>query len=426
MNPVRAKFELIHNDLEANVTKIYRRHDLAFIYDLCIHSVIQFRFQGDLVRKGWVEALIIGDTRCGKSESIDRLSRHYRSGEMVSGEGASYAGLVGGLQQIQNHWSITWGKMVLNDRRALTVDEFQGLSIEAIGRLSGVRSSGMAEINKIQSERTLARVRLFALANPRGRRPLAGFNTGMHAIEDLIGAPEDIARFDVCGTVASKEVPVEVINAYVRPIVPHVYTSAACAKLVNWAWSRRPDDVVWQKGTEHAVLDAATALSKKFAPPLVEPAEQRIKVARLSVAAAARVFSTDDGRRVVVTPAHVEFVAQFLEEVYCKPSMALDIYSAAKHSETHLHDSKAVKEKLALLPADFRGLLSDAPSFSERDVQDFGSLSRDAAADLCSFFVRQRCVKKGRFGYHKLPAFTKFLRLLSSGRDPGDDSEPPF
>lgn len=424
---VAAKFQEIHNDLEANVTKIYNRHDLLTVLDLVAHSVLQFPFQGDLVRKGWVEALVVGDTRCGKSESAIRLTQHYRAGEIVTGENASYAGLIGGMQQTQKTWSITWGKYPLNDRRMLVVDEFSGLSQESISRMSGVRSSGVAEIVKIQTERTTARVRAIHLSNARAKRPLAGFNSGIDVINDLIGQPEDIARYDLALLVATGEVPLSIINARTRPHVDHVYTSELCNRLIYWAWSRKPNQVYFDKGTEDACLTHATELSNKFMAPLVEGAEQRVKLARLAVATAARVFSTDaSGSSVVVKPEHVEFVAKFLDEIYCKPVMAFDIYSRTKKTEATLGDPQKIQDKLDSLTDAGRGLLLDAPIFQTGDLQDYFGLARDEAIALGSFFVQHRCARKGKFGYYKLPAFIQFLRYFKRGarfgaREPGDD-----
>lgn len=397
------------------------------MFDLVAHSVLQFPFQGDIVRKGWVECLVVGDTRCGKSETVERLMRHYRCGELVTGENATYAGLVGGLQQTQKTWSITWGKFPLNDRRMLAIDELSGLPIEAISRMSGIRSSGVAEITKIQTERTLARVRCIWISNPRGKRPIRAFNSGLDAIQDLIGHPEDIARFDAAMTVATSEVPLSVINAAERTTVQHRYTSEACNRLVFWAWSRKPSHVRWAEGAERVVLNVASALSRKYVPPLVEGAEQRIKVARLAVAVAARVYSSPDGEHLDVTADHVEFVHKFLDGIYRKPSMAFDVYSATKLAEENLHEPQEVQRRVELLSAESRTLLADAPAFTLTDVQDYASLTRDQAADLISFLVRKRAIRKGKFGYYKLPAFIRFLREFRSGaehRQPGEDA--PF
>lgn len=428
MLTVAQKFDQIHRDLEANVTKIYLRRDLLTAIDLVVHSVLQFRFQGDVVRKGWVEGLVIGDTRCGKSESVDRIIHHYRVGELVTGENATFAGLIGGMQQTQKTWSITWGKFPLNDRRFIVIDELSGLQQEAIARMSGVRSSGVAEIIKIQTERTMARVRTLWMSNPRGRRPLAAFNSGIDAVQDLIGQPEDIARFDFALTVATNEVPLNVINASRREVVPARYTSHLCNRLVYWAWSRKPDQVKFVDGAEEECLKAATWLSRKYVAPLVEGAEQRIKVARLAVSAAARVFSaTPDGECVVVTPAHVEFVREYLDQIYSKPSMAFDLHSRAKLLDKEIQDVSEVQDRFEHLPDELRSLLADAPSFLATDLQDYAGLNREQALDFTSFLVRKRCIRKGKFGYYKLPAFIQFLRNFRRGnrhREPGDDDVP--
>lgn len=428
---IERKFREMYEDLEANVTKIYRRYDLMTAFDLVAHSVLQFRFQGDLLRRGWVEGLVVGDTRCGKSETQERLVNHYRAGEVVTGENATYAGLIGGMQQTQKTWSITWGKFPLNDRRMLIIDELSGLPQEAISRMSGVRSSGVAEIIKIQTERTLARVRSLWSSNPRGKRPLAAFNSGIDAVVDLIGHPEDIARFDFALTVASAEVPLDIINSRERPKVTHKYTSLHCPKLIQWVWSRRPDQVEFARGAEDACLTAATELSKRYVPPLVEGAEQRVKVARLAVATAARVFSrSPDGQRVVVHPGHVEFVVRFLDSIYSKPSMAFDAHSRTKLAEQELPNRDEVYKKLSELGIDFRRLIMDAPVFSVVDLQDFGSLTREDAQTLVSFLVRKRCAKKGRAGYYKTPPFIRMLRSFGDAVDEykSDDGgdEAPF
>ncbi|MEK9208328.1 MAG: hypothetical protein AAB922_07610, partial [Patescibacteria group bacterium] len=178
------------------------RDDILHAFDLVAYSVLHFDFLRQRVRKGWVEGLVLGDTRCGKSETAQRLVQHYRAGEVATGENATYAGLIGGMQQTQKTWSITWGKIPLNDRRMLVIDEVSSLDHAAIARMSSVRSSGVAEVVKIQTERTASRVRLLWIGNPRRPRPLASYNSGVEAVQELIGQPEDVARFDFAVAVA--------------------------------------------------------------------------------------------------------------------------------------------------------------------------------------------------------------------------------
>src|SRR5690606_25246764 len=75
---VQEKFDEIHSDLAYNVTRIYGRNDIMTAVDLTYHSVLSFYFQGKREQRGWVETLIIGDTRTGESETVLSLLKHYK------------------------------------------------------------------------------------------------------------------------------------------------------------------------------------------------------------------------------------------------------------------------------------------------------------------------------------------------------------
>ena len=190
------KLNDIYGDLSINITGIYNRTNLHLAIDLVYHSPLQFYFGKKLIEKGYPEVLIIGDTRCGKSETSKKLVGHYRLGARSSGENTTPAGLIGGLHQVRTGWRISWGRIPLNDGRLLFIDEVSGILEEEIAKMSDLRSSGIAEVTKIQTERTLARTRLVWLSNPRSTDSINNFGSGTKIIENLIGKPEDIARFD--------------------------------------------------------------------------------------------------------------------------------------------------------------------------------------------------------------------------------------
>jgi uncharacterized membrane protein len=182
------KVREIADDLADHVTRIYGRPELHALIDLVYHSILSFDFGGKRIHRGWLDALVVGDTRTGKSEAAIRLARHYHAGEVVSCESATLAGIVGGLQQfgVAKEWAITWGSIPLNDRRLVVLDEASGLDSEKIGEMSSVRSSGIAELTKIQQERTYARTRLLWLGNPRNAQ-MQDYTYGVQAIRPLIG-----------------------------------------------------------------------------------------------------------------------------------------------------------------------------------------------------------------------------------------------
>lgn len=312
----------IAEDLSSNVTRIYQRPEMHVFIDLVFHSVISWRFNNQLEHKGWIDALIIGDSRTGKSEAADRMRNHYRVGRMVTGENTSFAGLVGGLEQMfEKSWEINWGIIPLNDRRMVILDEVSSLTTDDLGRMSGIRTSGKAEITKIKSSQTNARTRMLWLSNPRDGHRLSHYHYAFEAINILMGQREDVARFDIAMAVTNTDVPPEAINVMNQEGAPK-YDSEACHLLLGWVWSRTADQIQWEPGAEELItLQLAGKMGKIYSEdpvPLVQSANVRMKIARIAVAMAARTFShhPDDDEILYVTKAHARDAAKFMHLVY--------------------------------------------------------------------------------------------------------------
>jgi len=409
------KFDEIHKDFTHNVTHIYGREDLLTAIDLVYHSALSFDFQGKRVKKGWLDALVIGDTRTGKSDSTTAMMNHYKMGEFVTGENSSFAGLIGGMQQLSNRWTITWGKIPLNDRRLVVIDEVSGLRESDIERMSGVRSSGVAEITKIQTERTHARTRLLWISNPRSGDFLNAYSYGIDAIKELIGKSEDVARFDFAITCASDEVPISEINKRVETYgrVEHKYTYDKCKELILWIWSRDPDQIKFTDQATGTILDYATKMGNQYSSnmPLVEGANQRIKLARISVAIAGRMYSTPDGEILLVKQEHVEYAYDYLFEIYKKQSLGYWDYS----QQILEQKQKAVEAKGKVLE-----FLNKNPGagdlfllhnrVSGRDLQDILNIDRTSARRYLNFLAKNSMIRKTTSGYKKTPAYISILR----------------
>lgn len=419
-SPIK-KMREIAEDIEANVTRIYGREELHIAYDLVWHSALNFRFKGVDVGKGWLELLVIGDTRTGKSEAANRLCRHYRSGVLTTCEGATFAGLVGGAQQLANTWMVSWGTIPLNDTRLVVLDEFGGIAGQGIiEQMSSVRSSGRAQINKIVKQETSARTRLIWIANPADGRKLNELTNGsIDAIKGLAKNPEDVARFDFAMAVASSEVDSATINTDAPPQVRHRYTQELCSDLVCWAWSRSLDQIVWQEGVETYVLEQAQAMGERYIsePPLIQVENVRLKIARVAVAVAARLFSCDTtGECIVVKREHVEAAVKLLDRFYKMPSMGY-----ANHSRRIINDrAKAQANRDAVL--NFLKMREDATmalqsvgagEFKLRDFEEFGGMSRLDAQEVAKMLITHKMVRRMSKGYMRSePALIEILKYL--------------
>jgi hypothetical protein len=416
-----AKLAEIQSDLE-RITRIYERRDLMTAIDLTYLSPLGFVFQGERIVRGWMECLVIGDSRTGKTTIVQRLMHYYRAGEFASGENTSFAGLVGGLNELNRTWFTRWGRVPLNDRRLLTIDEAGNLPHDQIARMSSMRSSGVAEVVKIHTERTRARTRQIWISNPRGNRPLSTYSQGTLAVKELIGAPEDIARFDLIVTAASGDVQLSVINAEREAAEPDTFTSHLCHQRVMWAWSRRPDQIQFTREATQEILRLATAMGETYRyateVPLVEPNEQRVKLARVSAAVAAMFFSTEDGQTIRVGPEHATFAKAYLDGLYAKPSLAFDEYARMQKRRFQLSESVELDTLFEQHPTAIRALM-EQEQLTQSDIGEIFQLDDRPKVRAATSMLKEAGFLRriGSSYYVKTPAGITWLRNeLVTGR----------
>ena len=420
---VREKFDEIHADLERNVTYIWERRNVAFAVDLIYHTVLNFYFQEQFVKRGWGELLIIGDSGQAKTTIVERLMQHYRLGELHSGESSKRTGLVYNMQQTNKRWFLVWGAFPLNDGGLVTIDELSGLSEDDLGVMSDVRSSGIAKATGVITAETTSRTRAIFISNPRNGRPLNSETYGVNSVLKLMGKAEDVRRLDLAMAVASGDVDPSLVNKSLKdiPEVPHIYTSDACNTRVLWAWSRKPDDVIFTPEATERILECATEMGKQYSSkvPIVEAADQRIKIARLSVAAACCVFSSDDsGEKVIVLPEHVDFVVDFMNELYHSKSFGYDKMSEQDSltSDTSADNISRLRATFLTLPImDFNEMVSilyQLPYFSRATLEDYTGLPKDDLRMLLKFMTTNSLVDKVRGDYRRLPLGTELLENM--------------
>ena len=417
MESLREKIKDIYDDLASNVTRIYMRQDLHLFYDLIYHSALYIPFQGQVI-KGWAEGLVLGDSGQGKSEAVSKLQKHYELGEKIDVKSATAAGLVGGLQETSKRWFVTWGILPLNDKRLVVLEEVKGLHPEIIAKLTEVRSSGIAEVSKVEKARTNSRTRLIWISNPRSDRQVLAYNYGVECIKELIGNLEDIRRFDMSIVLSSGDVDRKWVNISDKDRPHHVQfcTGDKCQELILWGWSRTPDDILMDEDTVANILFYASKMGKDYSStiPLVEAADQRLKIARLATALAIRTYSTEDGVNVIVRKCHVKYVYEFLDGLYKKPCCGYRDYSEMIFHENTVHDADEIIEKIKALPyaKDTVRALLDSEYISAFDICDWTEMDIDRCRSLIGVLVRKNAIKRKKRNYVKAPSFIALLKKL--------------
>ena len=416
---IEKQLEKLYSDMERNVTRIYGRRDLHLSIDLAWCSVLYFNFDGRQ-QNGWLNLLIIGDSAQGKTETSLRLMEHYGLGIKHDCKNASVAGLLGGVEQMGQRRFIMWGIIPSNDRKLVILDELKGASKEVISQLTDMRSSGIAEITKIERRKAHARTRLIMISNSRSSRAISSYNFGVESIRELIGAPEDVRRYDLAIVLSNKDIPPSELNMLLsdRPHVEHIFSNELCKLNILWAWTRKKEQIHFENEAISQCLESAIQLCNMFSEdiPLVDRATIKFKVARLSIALAVRTFSTNEELNVVIVrKCHILYIAKFLISMYARDSFGYDRFTDSIKFQNTVIDKEDVVKKLleVLYPQALIDHLLNSNEISSVDIGDWCDLDMDGTRSLISYLVRKHALKReGRF-YLKTIGFIELLRKLN-------------
>ena len=321
-NPhVMAKYNDIVKSLTYNHIRIWGREDMVMAIDLTYHSVRRFVFQRNTIR-GWMNTLIIGDSGQGKTVATEALMKHFNLGYKASAESATRAGLLWGVDIKGNMPNtLIWGSIPRNTGRLVVIDELKEIiKTGAFAQLTEARSSGVVNVDTIESGRAMAETRLILLTNPPAKKRMGSYMYPVESVPDLIPDLEDTRRFDLVVGVASKEISDRVIHQDIETMasVADTYNSDTCKNHLLWIWNLTPDDIVIPHPVEVQILERSLEMCSDYSSiiPIVEPADHREKLARVAVALAARLDSTDKDNRLLVTGHHVEAAHVLMDRLY--------------------------------------------------------------------------------------------------------------
>jgi hypothetical protein len=412
----KEKYEQIYRDFSANILKIHNRFDMFVGMDLPFFSPLGIMYGGDFI-KGWIDCIIIGDTRQGKTWMAERLAKHYQAGHLVSGETSSRTGLMFSFHQSgKGKWGIHFGVLPLADRRLVLIDEFGDVNPDEVKKMSQARSSGVLDVQGVVNARTPVRTRLIMLTNPPRGLKINQFNYGVLILKDIFQQPEDIARLDYALTVASGEVSLDSIIT-VEP-TEHIYTSQRCSSHVKFAWGLKVEDIDFPPESIRSINNAVHILCQRYTAqiPLVEPTEMRYKLARLSAAVAVRLFSYYAGK-IIVKPCHIEFIFWWLSSIYSKSSMGYDLFSDTIGG--HLLDEisrKDVKTMIRLTfgiaTQSFIRVMLQSVTFRRKTIQEQFGLSDGEIRGLFPTLTQHSLIRSTTSGYVKNDEFIAILKEL--------------
>lgn len=299
--------------------------------DLSYHTALAFNFGAFKNVRGYLETLIVGESRMGKSSTATALQKTYGLGAFVSlaGNSATVAGLVGGSNKTSTGFQTRAGVIPQNHKGLIIFEELGKCAANVLTELTDIRSSNEVRIARVSGTMVLpAWVRMISLTNTKHAngqiKPIASYPNGISIITELVPTAEDIARYDLMVVLGDRG------NSNINPLwePEEPFDTEAYKTRIRWVWSRTPDQILFPDHVKQQIIEAANELNKEYECHIkIFGTEAWKKICRLAIAIAGYTVSTDETyENILVTSTCVNAAVNFLKEIYDNPVFKLKEY----------------------------------------------------------------------------------------------------
>lgn len=311
--------------------------------DLSYHTVLEFNFGAFKNVRGYLDTLVVAESRVGKSSTAEALQKLYGLGAFTSlaGNSATIPGIIGGSTKVSGNYQTRAGLIPMNHRGLVIFEELAKCNSNLVRELTDIRSSNQVRIARVSGSLTLpALVRMITLTNVKNTgtkvKPINSYPNGIDILVELIGSPEDIARYDlmlILGEQGNKT-----IDPFWEPITP--FEPEAYQTRIRWVWSRTADQVVIDKEVGKYILDHCNKLNETYESHIkIFGTEAWKKVARMAIAIAGYLVSTDDTyEKIIITKEHVDAAVAYLVETYDNSTFKLKEYVSMEKLYNNIDD----------------------------------------------------------------------------------------
>ena len=289
--------------------------------DLAFHTPLEFHMGRFKNIRAYLDTLVVGESRMGKSSTADTLRNTYGLGTFVSlaGNSATIPGLIGGSNKVGTSYQTKAGIIPQNHKGLMIFEEFGKCKGDVMSELTDIRSSNEVRITRVSGSLTLpAMVRMITLSNvktlpSKDIRSIASYPHGVAIITELVGSAEDIARYDLLLVLGDKGNSIS--DPYWEPRTPH--DTVDYQNRIRWVWSRTPNQINISDDIGRYISEKANELNKEYDSHIkIFGTEAWKKLARLSVSIAGYVVSTEDYESIIVKKEHVDYAVEYLKKIY--------------------------------------------------------------------------------------------------------------
>lgn len=380
---------ILHADYDDN---------LITIIDLWFHTVLQFNVGAFKNIRGYLDTLVVGESRIGKSSTVTALQEMYDLGKIVSlaGNSATPASLIGGSNVVRGSYQTRAGLIPQNNKGAIIFEELVKCNSNLIRELTEIRSSSKVRISRINGSIELpALVRMLTLTNPKSidgiSKPINEYPNGISILTDIIGTAEDIARYDVIaifGFDADKP-----IDPFFKPKEP--YTKEQYKTRIRWIWSRKPENIIITEDIYKYVNDECNKVNANYKSHIkIFGIELWKKVMRLAISIAGYLISTDDTyENIIIKKYHIDKAINILVNLYDNNTFRFKEYCDEENKY-----KGATSDDIALLQNMYPNysiaidILNTNTSISRSNLQAIAGLGTEAFNRLVNVLSRNRFI----------------------------------
>ena len=321
--------------------------------DLAYHTVLSFNLGTFEDVRGYLDTLIVGESRMGKSSTAETLRKTYQLGTFTSlaGNSATVAGLIGGSNKVAGGGYQTKAGIIPQNHKGLIIfEEFGKCNSNIVAELTDIRSSNEVRITRVSGTLNLpAMVRMISLSNVKAHngeiKSIASYPNGISIVTELVTTAEDIARYDLLVVLGDKgTTQIDPYWAPEEPLSEEVYQTR-----IRWVWSRTPDQVIIDEEVGKYIITKANELNKTYNSHIkIFGTEGWKKLSRLAIAVAGYLVSTDSTyEKLIVKEEHVEYAANLFVELYDNPTFRLKEYVTTERKYNTIdEDGVSLLEKL--------------------------------------------------------------------------------
>lgn len=306
-------------------------NDLIEVIDLSFNTPLRFNFGRVKNIRGYLDTLIIGESRTGKSSTADALRKLYGLGTFTSlaGNSATIPGLVGGSSKSTSGTMQTRAGVIPQNHTGLIIfEEFGKSNKDVLKELTDIRSSNEVRIARVSGTTVLpALVRMIALTNTKTNgeiKPIASYPNGISIVTELVPTAEDIARYDIILVLSDTgKLEIDPLWEPIEPLPEECYRDR-----IRWIWTRTAEQIKIAPELEKYIVEESNKLNKLYPSHIkLFGTECYKKISRLAAAVAGYVVSaSDDYQEIIVTKECIDYAVKKLQQLYDNPTFKFKEY----------------------------------------------------------------------------------------------------